>query len=696
MRGLWPLLGAGSWLSDLFHARTLAIILWSGFGVLTVALFILMRTRWGQAKPISKCIVLSVLAHSLLLGCAYTTQLFTQPVVRESKFKLKMLRASEVDSPADESPAETAPWDQFVGESATPDLLAPDRVETGDVDDVARPTRSQLPQVVDVPRAAPETSLVRPLPDDDASERIPPIDEVAQATQIEVPAAEPATPDTSVAAIPDSPALKRRTTDDDVPQILPERPKPEAGADVAAQVQQLANVDVRPEAAPTASAQEDELPRVNPEESPGHPTAASRPDNPRREAPDDRTPDGTEDAQSLVSVDRGAESSRPRASATRPRRLGDGAPMPTAYRLRTATQRAAAARQRGGDDRTEAAVEAALAWLAASQSRDGRWDASAHGAGVENRVLGHDRQGAGIDADTGITGLALLAFLGAGHTHLEGEYRERVKRGLEFLVRSQAGDGNLFGDASLFAMMYCHGMATLALAEALAMTGDPQLKPYVERAVEYTLHAQHPTSGGWRYQPGDQGDMSQFGWQVMALRSARLAGIEIPERTQAGMVRFLESAMSRSQPGLAAYRPGERVTQTMTAEATTCRFFLDLPRQGEIEQQASAFILKDLPGSGQGNLYYWYYASLAMYHIGGDAWKDWNAALVPQLLDRQRTEGAEAGSWDTNTVWGSYGGRVYTTSLATLCLETYYRYLPDESGSEWMPRDRTSRRAASP
>ncbi len=185
----------------------------------------------------------------------------------------------------------------------------------------------------------------------------------------------------------------------------------------------------------------------------------------------------------------------------------------------------------GGNARTEAAVVAALSWLARAQSADGRWDAVRFGAGQEHKVLGQDRGGAGRNADTGVTGLAILAFLGAGHSHQQGDYQNTVERGLEFLIRSQAADGSLFGEATLYAQMYCHSMATFALAEAQAMTGDARLQPAVTKAVAYCLRAQHTTTGGWRYRPNEIGDTSQLGWQMMALASAERAGLDVPSQT---------------------------------------------------------------------------------------------------------------------------------------------------------------------
>ncbi len=359
-----------------------------------------------------------------------------------------------------------------------------------------------------------------------------------------------------------------------------------------------------------------------------------------------------------------------------PRRLGDGQPLPEAYRLRSIPQRQEVAVGLGGSAKAAAAVEAALAWLAAEQEQDGRWDASRWGAGIERKIAGHDREGAGTEADTGITGLTILAFLANGQTHLEGTYRKNVQRGLEYLLRSQAEDGNLAGPARLYARMYCHGMASLALSEALALTGDVRIKPYVERAVQYTVQSQHPTTGGWRYQPADQGDMSQFGWQVMALKSANMAGIPIGQETREGMLHFLQRCERGIHGGLAGYKPGAPASRPMSAEALVCRYFLDLAPSDALVQEAADFLMGELPQAGQANLYYWYYGTLAMFQIQGEPWQRWNTAMQRQVLQLQRTDGHLAGSWDPDTVWGSYGGRVYSTSMATLCLEVYYRYLP--------------------
>lgn len=352
--------------------------------------------------------------------------------------------------------------------------------------------------------------------------------------------------------------------------------------------------------------------------------------------------------------------------------------VPPAWQARLAPDRLAVGQRFGATPQSEAAVAAALDWLAHTQSPDGRWNAAAFGAGRETRTLGHDRQGAGARADTGMTALALLAFLGTGQTHLAGPHQTTLHRGLAFLLSQQAPNGSLAGQAELFAAMYCHGMASLALAEAYALTRDAQLLPGLRRALDYSLASQH-AAGGWRYQPHDAGDMSQFGWQVMALSAGQLGGLPIPDATQHRMRRFLRSCAAGGQGGLASYRPGDRPTRTMTAEALVCRWLLDdaLPPEGMAE--ATSYLLEELPGQGPANFYYWYYATLALFPQQGPAWQRWNSALQGELLPRQRRDGWAAGSWDPNDLWGGYGGRVYSTALATLCLEVYYRYLPHEA-----------------
>jgi hypothetical protein len=354
----------------------------------------------------------------------------------------------------------------------------------------------------------------------------------------------------------------------------------------------------------------------------------------------------------------------------------EGYQVPEIYRLRVAPNRAQLAIQRGSTPKTEEAVRAALQWLADHQEPDGRWNPKKYGGGRETLEAGRDRLGAGGNAETGVTGLALLAFAAAGNTHLQGTHRETVRRGIQFLLVAQHSDGSLGGRGEMYEFMYCHGMATLALAELLGMSGDERLRQPVVRAVAYTLAGQDPEGGGWRYRAKEAGDTSQLGWQLMALKSAELAGIHVPEATWEGASRFLQSVSGGKQRGLASYRPGERMSRTMTAEALVCRQFLGLPPDSQAAREAASYLMEEMPGKGDANLYYWYYGTVAMYQLQGESWQQWTQALQRSLLDGQHQDGEFAGTWEPAGRWDGYGGRVYSTALATLCLEAYYRFMP--------------------
>jgi hypothetical protein len=387
------------------------------------------------------------------------------------------------------------------------------------------------------------------------------------------------------------------------------------------------------------------------------------------------------------------------ATATAETSSSPAAPVPDAYADRFAADRKQLVASGGGNSNTERAVSAALVWLAAAQEDDGRWDPRRHGAGQERYTLGQDRGGAGAKADTGISGLALLAFLGDGHSHREGPYSTEVARGLDFLRRSQKQNGNLGGDAELFAEMYCHSMASFAVGEAYALTKDKRLEPIARAATSYSLAVQHPSDGGWRYRPGDTGDTSQLGWQAMALKSAELAGQSVPETTWTRVGRFLRRVERGQHGGLAVYRPEEALpSRPMTAEALYCRQLVTGRADGALSpaglNESISSLLKAPPSTREINLYYWYYATLALHRAqsaspqAAEAWREWNEALTTTLLSTQNQDG----SWPQTCIWGGYGGRVYATALAAMCLEVYYRYAPAVDVNDVAQRNGDSRK----
>ncbi len=207
--------------------------------------------------------------------------------------------------------------------------------------------------------------------------------------------------------------------------------------------------------------------------------------------------------------------------------------LPATYQLRDTDNRQQVAIRHGATKASEQAVENSLQWLAAHQSVEGFWDADgfmshcpADGEKCWGAAGGKPHQGSdkddiphsGIQGDAGLTGLTILAFLGAGYTHEEGIYADQIDRALRWLIRKQGEDGFLGGDATHYARMYCHGMATIALGEAYGMTHDPTLQDPLQKAIDYIVARQNPKDGGWRYTVGKQGDMSMFGWQLMALK----------------------------------------------------------------------------------------------------------------------------------------------------------------------------------
>lgn len=352
---------------------------------------------------------------------------------------------------------------------------------------------------------------------------------------------------------------------------------------------------------------------------------------------------------------------------------------PETYRARRIEQRKAAAIKNGGSEESERAVEASLKWMASIQEPTGFWSAARHGGGAAKKdPQGQNRLDGGLYADSGITGLVILSFLGAGYTHEEGKYADVVKNALKWLISQQNANGYLGGRATRYDMMYCHAIATFALAEAYGMQGDPNTFPELGDAVRSGIRlicAMQNEDGGWRYGKGGESDMSMFGWQLMALKSAVNAGIPVPEETRRGMTKFLQARALGTRGGLAGYKVNEPASPAMTAEALFCRQMFNVrPRDGA-SQEAVSYLRSNLPRLSVYDEYYWYYGTLAMFQHDGQAWEEWNGALRDRLIGLQRTQGPLAGSWDPNGKWAGIGGRLYSTAVSTMCLEVYYRFL---------------------
>ena len=390
---------------------------------------------------------------------------------------------------------------------------------------------------------------------------------------------------------------------------------------------------------------------------------------------------------------------------------------------------------------TEKAVLEALRWLVRHQAEDGSWSA----AGLRERCTGaRPCIGADVEVqpfyDEGLTALALLAFLGAGYGHdaeqritdtvtgLQYTLGDVVLRGLRWLVARQRSDGSFSAER---AFMYSEALCAMALSEAYALShgaGKRAWRRPAQKAVDFLVAAQKRSAEdgrpwGWRYdsrallearkQSGEiddetylveihDADISVTGWAIMALKSARLGRLDVPEEALQGGLRF---ARHVSLPdGRAGYQAPEHAGKkvpglrdefdyhagTTSALSMLVRTFVAHDLGDPFLEEAARQIVKDLPALSRDGLsvdyYYWYHGSLALEQFDGPDsprasgvyWDPWRKAMERSLLelqDRSKEKGAcSRGGWLVDDRWSHAGRALYNTAINTLTLEVYYRY----------------------
>ncbi|MFN4259061.1 MAG: prenyltransferase/squalene oxidase repeat-containing protein [Gemmataceae bacterium] len=364
---------------------------------------------------------------------------------------------------------------------------------------------------------------------------------------------------------------------------------------------------------------------------------------------------------------------------------GFGGPfVPGGFPGRSGATRERMLREGGGNTRSEAAVAAGLKWLSLHQNPvDGSWSLdkfSTHGR-CNCKDAGHSNDAAGA-------AFGLLPMLAAGQTHKRATpdnlYGKNVENALRFLVLKQNRDGNFGGG------MYSHGLATIAICEAYGMTADPVLKGPAQRAVNYIVEAQNKT-GGWDYGPKAVGnDTSISGWQVMALKSGQMAGLSVPRESLALVSKFLDMNAGDSYGSGYGYRgPGK--SPTMTAAGLLCRQYLGWGPRSPGLVKGVEYLMNYPPDPKYKSIYYYYYATQVLHHMGDDNWRKWNGGEkgnpnrpgMRDLLIETQDQGRDPqyphqkGSWaPTGDHIAGHGGRVMMTSMALLTLEVYYRHLP--------------------
>jgi len=329
----------------------------------------------------------------------------------------------------------------------------------------------------------------------------------------------------------------------------------------------------------------------------------------------------------------------------------------------------------GGNAGSEKAVAAALRWLANHQMADGGWSFNHTTAPTCRGQC--STPGSLANARCAATAMALLPFLGAGQTHQAGKYKNTVRGGLYFLVNNmklspQGGALNHDGGR-----MYGHGLCSIVLCEAYAMTHDKGLYKPAQAAVNFICYAQDPVGGGWRYSPRERGDTSVVGWQIMALKSGHMAYLQVPPSVIKKAFLYLDGVQSNSGANYGYTDPG--AGQATTAIGLLCRMYLGWKKDNPALQRGVEWIGKIGPSVGRGwNMYYNYYATQVMRHWEGEEWKKWNAVMRDALVNSQCTKGHEEGSWlvPGHDHGVASGGRLYCTTLATMILEVYYRHMP--------------------
>ncbi|GIW79406.1 MAG: hypothetical protein KatS3mg105_1213 [Gemmatales bacterium] len=350
--------------------------------------------------------------------------------------------------------------------------------------------------------------------------------------------------------------------------------------------------------------------------------------------------------------------------------------IPGGFGGRSGATRQKMLQEGGGNAASEAAVARGLKWMAQHQAPDGSWSLTKfnqHGRCNCNGAGGTDNDIAG-------TAFGLLPLLGAGQTHKGGAdrgnlYTKEVDKGLRFLVMNQKRDGELNPN------MYAHGLASIALCEAYGLTSDPALRGPAQRALNYIVAAQS-AEGGWRYRKNSPGyDGSICAWQLMALKSGQMAGLTVPVETLQRCTKWLDAAASPDggRYGYTTPHPANGFRPATSAGGLLARQYLGWgPRSPGL--LSGVKYLRSY-GPKANNMYYSYYATQVMHHLGGPYWEEWNPKMRDSLIaaqDKGDTNPHQKGSWydKSDHISSGRGGRIMQTCLSLVTLEVYYRHLP--------------------
>jgi len=336
----------------------------------------------------------------------------------------------------------------------------------------------------------------------------------------------------------------------------------------------------------------------------------------------------------------------------------------------------------GGIEKCEDAVVESLRWLQKEQNKDGSW----------------------TNKPVGMTGLALLAYLGHCETAGSEEFGETVLSAVTYLVdKAMKNNGKLATDFKDNHWCYEHSIAVYALAEAYTLCvksfGENinQLEDAVMASGQFMINSQHK-EGGWDYayseDSGRGGDVSIVGWHLQALKACKYTGLDfanLPRCYKNGLdyverMQMASGAIGYSSPAMHGGSDGT----TLAAVGGLC-FQIWKSSASKVARKAVRFMDKEMKfdwNTADSDLYGHYYAVQCMINNGGPEWERYNKLFRDQVLDNQDKNGSYkvvGGGAKINAVAGSFAGdggygRHYRTCLATLMLESYYRFLPGTGG----------------
>ncbi|MBG90107.1 MAG: hypothetical protein CMO80_24860 [Verrucomicrobiales bacterium] len=310
------------------------------------------------------------------------------------------------------------------------------------------------------------------------------------------------------------------------------------------------------------------------------------------------------------------------------------------------------------DKNTEKIIDGSLKFLAKRQLPNGSWSAS------------EDRNKYTI----AMTGYVLMAFQAAGHLPGEGEFGRNVTGGMNYLLDLISPEG-LYGSGRDGQYMYSHGIATIALAELYGQTRSPVIRSKLQRVVRLIVSAQADQDqhhGGWRYRPiAKDADISVTVLQLVAIRAAKNAGLEVPQKTIDDAVAYVRRCYKEDEGGF-CYQPNREAGFARTAAA-----IYSLQVCGQYDdpkvKAGSKFLFETQREDHEWFTYGNFYAAPAHYMIGGPTWKKWYDDVKKILMGQVITE-KSVSYWEARGRGGV--GTNFTTAVYTMILAMPYHYIP--------------------